>query len=309
MTTKLPQDGGLPMSAAVLSAAGRALEAELARPLAPGLHLVATPIGHLADITLRALSVLARADRILCEDTRHSLKLLNHFAIKRPLEPYHDHNADEVRPKILATLAAGKSVALICDAGTPLVSDPGFKLVREARHNGIPVTAIPGPSAVLTALCAAGLPTDRFTFEGFLPAKAAARRTRIEEMRTATGTIVIFEAPQRLEATLCDLVSVLGDRDAAVARELTKLHEDVRLGKLGELAAAAAGEHLRGEITILLGPAAAVASSETEIETSLAAALETNSFRDAVREVAAATGSPRSRVYEIGLKLKREGET
>jgi 16S rRNA (cytidine1402-2'-O)-methyltransferase len=309
MTTKLPQVGGDEGRGAVASAATRALEAELARPLAAGLYLVATPIGNLADVTLRALAVLARADRILCEDTRHSLKLLNHFSIRRPLEPYHDHNADEAMPKILAALGAGKRIALISDAGTPLVSDPGFKLVREAREQGILVAAIPGPSAVLAALCTAGLPTDRFTFEGFLPAKAGARRSRIEAMRLATATTVIFESPHRLKETLGELAAVLGDRNAAVARELTKLHEDVSVGRLGELATAATDEPARGEITILLGPAAETGASAADVEASLAAALKTQSLRDAVRDVAAATGLQRSRVYEIGLKLKRDGKS
>ncbi len=309
MTTKLPQVGGDEGRGAVAAAATRALEAELARPLAAGLYLVATPIGNLADVTLRALAVLARADRILCEDTRHSLKLLNHFSIRRPLEPYHDHNADAAMPKILAALGAGKRIALISDAGTPLVSDPGFKLVREAREQGILVAAIPGPSAVLAALCTAGLPTDRFTFEGFLPAKAGARRSRIEAMRLAMATTVIFESPHRLKETLGELAAVLGDRNAAVARELTKLHEDVSVGRLGELATAATDEPARGEITILLGPAAETEASAADVEASLAAALKTQSLRDAVRDVAAATGLQRSRVYEIGLKLKRDGKS
>ena len=306
MTTKLPQGEHDTAATPVVPAAKRVLEGELARPLGPGLYLVATPIGNLADISLRALAVLARADRILCEDTRHSLKLLNHFSIKRPLDPYHDHNADEARPKVLAALGAGKRIALISDAGTPLVSDPGYKLVRDARAAGFAVTAIPGPSAVLAALCSAGLPTDRFTFEGFLPARAGARRERIEALASCTSTIVLFEAPHRLAATLAELAEVLGERDGAVARELTKLHEDLRVGSLGELAAAAAGEQPKGEVTILLAPATERVADDAEIEAGLAAALETRSLRDAVRDVAAATGAQRSRVYDIGLKLKRD---
>ncbi|MEX0751319.1 MAG: 16S rRNA (cytidine(1402)-2'-O)-methyltransferase, partial [Xanthobacteraceae bacterium] len=233
--------------------AGRAVEV----PALPGgLHIVATPIGNLGDITLRALEALAGADVIACEDTRVTRKLLDRYGITTPLTPYHDHNAAEARPKILARLAAGEAVALVSDAGTPLVSDPGFKLVRAVREAGHAVTALPGASATLAALTVAGLPTDRFFFEGFLPPKEAARRTRITELKRIPATLVLFETGPRLAATLADLAEGLGARAAAICRELTKLHEEVRRGSLEELAHHYAGaEARRGEIVIVIAPA------------------------------------------------------
>ena len=207
-----------------------------ASPLAAGLHLVATPIGNLRDITLRALETLAAADLIACEDTRVTRRLLDRYGIATPLTPYHEHNAAAARPKLIARLAAGKSVALVSDAGTPLVSDPGFKLVREARDAGHAVTALPGASAVLAALTVAGLPTDRFLFEGFLPAKEGQRRARIVELARVPATLVLFESGPRLAAALADLAAGLGAREAAVCRELTKLYEEVRRGDLAALA-------------------------------------------------------------------------
>jgi len=278
----------------------------LAVPLAPGLYLVATPIGNLADITLRALSVLARAGTIYCEDTRHSRTLTAHFGVTAPLKPYHEHNADAQRPRVLDEIGHGRAVALISDAGTPLVSDPGFKLVRDCLERGFAVTSIPGPSAVLTALASSGLPTDTFMFAGFLPPRSAARRTRIAELRSAPATLVLFEAPSRVACCLSDLAEVLGGRPAAVARELTKLHEETLRGTLGELAAITAGRELKGEVVILVGPGAAEPASDALIEDRLSAALVTMSLRDAVRAVAEALGVPRSRVYDIGLAVKRE---
>src|SRR5499427_2963268 len=207
-----------------------------APPLAPGLHLVATPIGNLRDVSLRALEILAAADVIACEDTRVTRKLLSHYGIATPLTPYHDHNAATARPKLIARLAAGARVALVSDAGTPLVSDPGYRLVRATQAAGHPVTAAPGASAVLAALSVAGLPTDRFFFEGFLPAKEAARRTRIAELARIPATLVLFETGPRLAAALADLAAGLGEREAAICRELTKMHEEVRRGSLSELA-------------------------------------------------------------------------
>src|SRR5947207_1036378 len=204
--------------------------------LAPGLYLVATPIGNLRDVTLRALEIVAAADLIACEDTRVSRKLLDRYGIKRPLTPYHDRNAEKARPKLLGALAEDAAVALISDAGTPLVSDPGFKLVREAQSAGHKVTAAPGASSVLTALVLAGLPTDRFLFDGFLPAKPAQRRTRIAELARIPATLVLFETGPRLAPALRDLARALGPRRAAVCRELTKLHEEVRRGDLSALA-------------------------------------------------------------------------
>ena len=204
--------------------------------LAPGLHIVATPIGNLGDITLRALATLAGADLIACEDTRVTRKLLDRYGIATPLTPYHDHNAAKARPALLRRLAEGAAIALVSDAGTPLISDPGFKLVRAAQEAGHPVTALPGASAVLAALAVAGLPTDQFFFAGFLPPKQAARRARIAELARIPATLVLFETGPRLAATLADLAAGLGRREAAVCRELTKLHEEVRRGDLATLA-------------------------------------------------------------------------
>src|SRR6201987_4738194 len=204
----------------------------LAPPLAPGLYLVATPIGNLRDISLRALEILAAADVIACEDTRVTRKLLWHSAMPTPLTPYHDHNAATARPKLIARLAEGARVALVSDAGTPLVSDPGYRLVRAAQAAGHPVTTAPGASAVLAGLAVAGQPPDRFFFEGFLPAKEAARRTRIAELARIPATLVLFETGPRLAAALADLAAGFGAREAAVCRELTKLYEEVRRGEL-----------------------------------------------------------------------------
>src|SRR5882762_10348438 len=243
--------------------------------LAGGLYLVATPIGNLRDITLHALEMLAGAEFVACEDTRVTRKLFDHYGLATPMMPYHDHNAEVARPKILAMLAAGKCVALVSDAGTPLISDPGFKLVREACADGHAVTAAPGPSAALMALTVAGLPTDRFFFEGFLPAKEAARRTRIGELARIPATLLLFESGPRLAAALADLAAGLGAREAAIARELTKLHEEVRRSDLATLAADyAAGAETRGEIVIVIAPpAAAEQPSAAEVDALLYAAL------------------------------------
>ncbi len=275
-------------------------------PLAPGLYLVATPIGNLADITLRALSVLARADVVYCEDTRHSRTLLSHFAIKSRLEPYHEHNASEQRPRILAALERGSRIALVSDAGTPIVSDPGFKLARDAATAGHAVISLPGPSAVLTALTSSGLPADTFLFAGFLPAKSGARQTRIRELASVPATLIFYEAPQRLSDCLADLVAVLGPRPAAVARELTKLHEEVLRGTLADLAARFEAGEVKGEIVLLVGPPVAVEVSDNEIRARLEVALATMSLRDAARAVADALGVAKSRVYDLGLAMGRE---
>src|SRR3974390_18833 len=211
-------------------------QAVTAPALAGGLYVVATPIGNLGDISLRALATLAAADVIACEDTRVTAKLLDHYGIATPLTPYHEHNAATARPKILARRAAGDAVALVSDAGTPLISDPGFKLVRAARAAGHTVTALPGPSAVLAALTVSALPTDRFLFEGFLPAKEAQRRKRIDEIKLVPASLVLFETGPRLAASLAALAALLGAREAAVCRELTKLYEEVRHGSLPDLA-------------------------------------------------------------------------
>ena len=282
----------------------------LDRPLAAGLYLVATPIGNLSDISLRALSVLARAPLIAAEDTRHSKKLLSHFGIDTPLTPYHEHNAERERPKLLARMRAGYAVALISDAGTPLVSDPGYKLVRDALDEGLMVTSIPGPSATLAALTSAGLPTDTFLFAGFLPSKSGARQTRLAALKDVPATLILFETAPRLAKALADMAEVLGPREAAIARELTKLHETVLRGTLDALAGDLAEQTLKGEVVVVIAPPRA---EETEIDDAriladLKAALETQSFRDAVRGVTEAHGLKRARVYELGLSLTRETE-
>ena len=277
----------------------------LSEPLGPGLYLVATPIGNLGDITLRALAVLSRADLICCEDTRHSRTLLAHFGIDRPLRPYHEHNADQERPRILARLAEGKVVALISDAGTPLVSDPGFRLVRDCVAAGHPVTCLPGASAVMAAVSLSGLPTDQFHFAGFLPAREGQRRTRLAELATVAATLVLFEAPNRLAAALADIVAVLGpERPVAVARELTKRFEEVRRGTAEEVAAWAADEPPRGEVVLLVGAAPPREATDAEIEAELAPLLPEAGLKEAARLVSSRLGISRSRAYDIGLRLK-----
>jgi len=277
-----------------------------ARQLAPGLYLVATPIGNLGDVTLRALETLAAANLIACEDTRVTARLLERYGIRTALTPYHDHNAAAARPKILARLRDGGAVALVSDAGTPLVSDPGYRLVRAAQDEGFAVTAVPGASAVLAALAVAGLPTDRFFFEGFLPPKAAARRARIAELARIPATLVLFETGPRAADALVALAEGLGDRPAAVCRELTKLHEEVRRDTLSALARAyAAGEETRGEFVLVIAPPEAQAVSAEEIDELLRQALRTQSVKDAVGAVAAATGEPRAQVYRRALALAK----
>jgi 16S rRNA (cytidine1402-2'-O)-methyltransferase len=295
-------------SSAHSSVAARAadlLRALLAAPPEPGLYLVATPIGNLADITLRAVATLARADVLYCEDTRHSRTLLSHFAISRPTRAYHEHNAEAERPRVLAELAAGKSVAVISDAGTPLISDPGYKLVRAAVAAGHRVVSLPGASATLAALGSAGLPTDAFLFAGFLPPRQGARRTRLAELKAVPATLVFFEAPSRLADSLADIAAVLGRREAAVARELTKLHEEVRLGTPAELAQWAAEAVPRGEMVILVGPPAAEEVTDAAIAARLEVLLADMSLRDAAKAVAEELGVPKSRAYDLGLALKR----
>jgi 16S rRNA (cytidine1402-2'-O)-methyltransferase len=276
-----------------------------ARALAPGLYLVATPIGNLGDVTLRALETLAAADLIACEDTRVTARLLDRYGIKAPLTPYHDHNAAAARPKILARLRDGGAVALVSDAGTPLISDPGYRLVCAAHEAGIAVTALPGASSVLAALAVAGLPTDRFFFEGFLPPKDAARRARIAELARIPATLILFETGPRIAEALAALAAGLGDRTAAVCRELTKLHEEIRRDGLAALARAyAAGGETRGEFVLVVAPPAATAAPSAEdIDELLRQALQTQTLKDAVGAVAAATGEPRAQVYRRALAL------
>jgi 16S rRNA (cytidine1402-2'-O)-methyltransferase len=273
-----------------------------------GLYLVATPIGNLGDITLRALELLAAADVIACEDTRVTRKLIERYGIKTPSIAYHEHNAGEARPKILARLAAGQAVALVSDAGTPLISDPGYRLVREAVDAGFTVIPLPGASALLGALTVAGLPTDRFFFEGFLPAKQTGRQKRIAELANIPATLVLFESGPRLEAALVDLAAGLGPRTAAVCRELTKLHEEIRRGDLAALAHDyAAGAETRGEIVIVIAPPTDATARAADIDELLRSALARVSVKDAVGEVALATGRPRREVYQRALDIEKDG--
>jgi 16S rRNA (cytidine1402-2'-O)-methyltransferase len=276
--------------------------------LAAGLYLVATPIGNLGDITLRALQTLAGADLVACEDTRVSRKLLEHYGIATPTTPYHDHNAAAARPALLQRIADGAAVALISDAGTPAISDPGYKLVREARETGLAVTALPGASSVLAALVASGLPTDRFLFEGFLPSKAMQRRARIAELARIPASLVLFEGGSRVAATLTDLADVLGEREAAICRELTKLHEEVRRAPLPALAQHYAGDaETRGEFVIVIAPPGEAQAPQAEdVDALIRAALARVSVKDAVGEIVAATGLPRRDVYQRALELAKE---
>jgi 16S rRNA (cytidine1402-2'-O)-methyltransferase len=276
--------------------------------LDPGLHVVATPIGNLGDITLRALATLAGADLIACEDTRVTRKLLDRYAIATPLTPYHEHNAAKARPALLRRLAEGAAIALVSDAGTPLVSDPGFKLVRAAQQEGRAVTALPGPSALLAAVTVAGLPTDQFFFAGFLPPKSAARRARIAELARVPGTLVLFETGPRVADAFADLAAGLGRREAVLCRELTKLHEEVRRGDLQTLAQACAEGELRGEIVLVIAPPAEAQPSVQDAETLLRDALSRASLKDAVAEVAALTGLPRRDVYQQALSLAKASD-
>ena len=279
------------------------LKAE-AEPIRPGLHVVATPIGNLGDISFRALATLAAADAIVAEDTRVTKTLLAHYGIATPLVAYHEHNAAVMRPHLLARLAGGAALALVSDAGTPLISDPGFKLVSDALTQNIEVVSVPGASAVLAALVVAGLPTDRFFFEGFLPPKSAARRGRIAELSAIPGTLVFFESPRRVAETLSDLAAVLGSREAAIARELTKHFETVRRGLLPELAAIVAAEAPpKGEIVVLVGPPGAQPLVQEDVDARLGKALEGLSIKDAAAVVSAETGQPRRKVYARAIEL------
>jgi 16S rRNA (cytidine1402-2'-O)-methyltransferase len=277
------------------------------RPV-PGLYLVATPIGNLGDITLRALETLAGVDIIACEDTRITRRLTERYAISAELKPYHEHNAALARPRILERLAQGASIALVSDAGTPLISDPGYKLVREVCAAGYQVIAVPGPSSVLTALSVAALPTDRFFFEGFLPAREHARRTRLAELARIDATLVMFESGNRVQETLADLARLMGGRDAAICRELTKLHEDVKRGAVSELAKDADTLETRGEFVLVIGPPPADAQvmAEGELDDLLRASLARDSVKDAVAHAVELSGRPRRAVYARALELAKE---
>jgi len=283
-----------------------------AAPLAPGLHIAATPIGNAGDVTLRLLAAFAAADLVLCEDTRETAKLLAIHGIDRAgrdraLESYHEHNAERMRPKVLDRLADGASVLLVSDAGTPLVSDPGYKLVRDVIAAGHPVTALPGPSSVLAALCVAGLPTDRFFFQGFLPAKQGARDRTISDLAAVPATLVLLETAKRLPATLAALADGLGPRDAAVTRELTKRFEEARRGTLPELAAHYAEDGPpRGEIVLVIAPPGEVAATDETLDAALLAALAEQSVSRAAAQVARDLGVPRKRAYARAVDLDKQ---
>ena len=277
-----------------------------AAPVDPALYLVATPIGNLADVTLRALQVLAAADVLACEDTRVTRTLLTRYGIGARPVAYHEHNARQAGPRLIAALSEGKSVALVSDAGTPLISDPGYRLVEQALAAGIDVVPVPGASAPLAALVASGLPSDRFLFAGFLPVRDKARRDRLSALAQVPATLLFFESPRRLAATLETAAQLLGrDRPAAVCRELTKLHEEVRRQPLGALADHyAAADPVRGEIVIAIGPPPDRPASMAEAEALLAALLETLSPGQAATEAARRTGLPRKDLYRRLLEMK-----
>jgi 16S rRNA (cytidine1402-2'-O)-methyltransferase len=277
--------------------------------LEPGLYVVATPIGNLADITLRALGVLAAADLIACEDTRVTSGLLRHYGIATRLVAYHDHNAAQQRPRLLAALAEDKAVALVSDAGTPLVSDPGYRLVAEAREAGHRVIPIPGASAVLTALVASGLPTDTFLFAGFLPVKSGPRAERLAALASVPATLIFFESSQRLAATLAAMAEAFGaNRRATVGRELTKLFETVVSGTLADVAQEFGGAPPKGEIVIVVAPPVAQAATADEADRVLRALLADLPVAAAAAEAAAVTGLPRRELYRRALGLKGKGD-
>jgi 16S rRNA (cytidine1402-2'-O)-methyltransferase len=298
-------EGELVSPSRTFSIAGHVLTAP--KPV-PGLYLVATPIGHLGDITLRALETLAGVDIIACEDTRITRRLTERYAISAELKQYHEHNAAMARPKILEKLAQGASIALVSDAGTPLISDPGFKLVREVCAAGHSVIAVPGASSVLTALAVAALPTDRFFFEGFLPPKQGARRTRLSELSRIDATLVMFESGNRVQDTLADLADIMGGRDAAICRELTKLHEEIKRAPISELADAAGTLETRGEFVLVIGPPPADAGAMTQhdLDDLLRAALAQGSVKDSVAHAVELSGRPRREVYARALELAKE---
>jgi 16S rRNA (cytidine1402-2'-O)-methyltransferase len=275
---------------------------------APGLHLVATPIGNLGDITLRALETLAGVDIVACEDTRITHRLMERYVIAASLTPYHEHNAASARPKILEKLSQGLSVALVSDAGTPLISDPGFKLVREVCAAGHDVIALPGPSSVLAALSVAALPTDRFFFEGFLPPKQGARRARLSELARIDATLVMFESGSRVQESLQDIALGMGERDAAICREMTKLHEDVRRATVSELATHAGELETRGEFVLVIGPPPENSGemSDAALDDLLRASLKHDSVKDAVAGAMEISNRPRRDIYARALELAKE---
>jgi len=293
-------------SACTFAVGGHILTAPKA---APGLYLVATPIGNLGDITLRALETLAGVDIIACEDTRITRRLTERYAISAQLKPYHEHNAALARPKILERLAQGAAIALVSDAGTPLISDPGFKLVREVCAAGHSVIALPGPSSVLAALSVAALPTDRFFFEGFLPPKETARRARLAELARIDATLVMFESGNRVQDALADIARLMDGRDAAICREMTKLHEDIRRAPVSQLALSADTLETRGEFVLVIGPpAGAPMMAGDKLDELLRSLLKRDSVKDAVAHAVELSGQPRREVYARALELAKQAE-
>lgn len=282
-----------------------------ASTLPAGLYVVATPIGNMGDITRRACQVLENASVVACEDTRVTGALLRRLGLKTPMLPYHEHNAERMRPQVLSRIASGEAVALVSDAGTPLVSDPGFKLVREARDQGLTVVPVPGASALLTALMVSGLPTDRFLFAGFPPSKDKARRDFLQSLLTVPATLVLYESVHRLPESLATMAEVFGGREAAVCRELTKLYEEVRRAPLPELAAhyAVTGAP-KGEAVVVIEPPPVVeeTAESLDLDGLLRSALVRLSVRDATAEVVAVTGLKKRDVYARALEIEREKE-
>lgn len=274
------------------------------------LYIVSTPIGNLEDITYRAVRILSEVDLIAAEDTRHSLKLLNHFNISKPLTSYYDHNQQLKGERILSNLRQGKNVALVSDAGTPCVSDPGYHLVRDAISEGIQVIPIPGCCAAITALSAAGLPSDNFTFAGFPPARQGKRRTFLAELAETTGTLILYEAPHRLESTLSDMREVLGNRQIAVARELTKIYEEFILGTVSEVIETVSQAKVRGEVVILIAPGEAAIKEVESLDSVLDRLLNEDglSIKDAAKKAAEITGISRNEAYTKALKARQDAD-
>lgn len=275
----------------------------MSKNLNPGLYIIATPIGNLGDISARAIDYLKRADFILAEDTRVTARLLAHYDIETPMRPYNDHNAAKQRPQILEQLSH-QAVALVSDAGTPLISDPGYKLVAEARDLGASVTTAPGPSAVITALSIAGLPSDRFFFAGFAPPKSAARRRVLTELAQIPATLIFYESPKRLAAFLKDIAQVYGTREMAVTRELTKLYEEILRGSAEEILSQFDDRQIKGEIVVLIGPPGEN-EQEFDLDEALQTALDGHSLKEAVAQVTAQSGLPRKQVYARALELQK----
>ena len=274
-----------------------------------GLYVTATPIGNLQDITLRALDILKSVDLILCEDTRVSAKLARHYGLSTPLKACHEHNAERMRPDIIRQIAEGAAIALISDAGTPLISDPGYKLVRGVQEAGLPVITIPGPSALTAALSISGIATDRVFFAGFLPNRKAARRNALQDLKAIDATLVFYESPARLTKSLADMLDILGNREAAIARELTKRFEEVRRAPVSSLIDYYSGpKPPKGEIVILIDRERTTSPPDHDLDALLSDAFHAQSLRDAVDEVATMTGLPRKEIYTRALMLKEKGE-